>query len=160
MTNQEFALTAMRRAESCGLAIVTAESCSAGAVAHALSRAPGASKTFRGGFITYTKEMKTRILGVSPALLIERTAVCAAVAEAMTGGALQRADAGVAVAVTGVAGPDPDEDGNPVGLVWVAAATKTKNLSERLMIKDRPPEDVIRESVRAALALLVKICGV
>jgi PncC family amidohydrolase len=159
MTNEEFAAAALRIAAACNLTLVTAESCTAGAVANALSRAPGASKYFQGGFVTYTKEMKSLILGVPPALLIEKTAVCAAVAEAMATGARERAQAGAAVSVTGVAGPEPDEDGNPVGLVWVGAATERKTVSERLMLKDRPPEEVIRESVGAALRLLATVCG-
>jgi nicotinamide-nucleotide amidase len=146
-------------AEACGLTLVTAESCTGGAVAHVLSRAPGASKHFQGGFITYTKEMKARILNVSPTLLTEKTAVCAAVAEAMARGALEQAQAGAAVSVTGVAGPDPDEDGNPVGMVWLGAATKEKTTSRRLQLRGDSPEEIIRESVGAALGLLVKVCG-
>jgi len=96
---------------------VTAESCTAGKLAAALlSEAPGAAERLHGSFVTYTKANKTKSLGVSAALLQRRGAVCREVAVAMAEGALVRSPATVAVSITGVAGPDPDEDGNPVGL--------------------------------------------
>ena len=104
--------------------IVTAESCSAGMLALAFAKGEGASQHFMGGFVTYTKEMKSRVLGVPPSLLQEKTAVCGEVAEAMAIGALLRSGASVAVSVTGVAGPTEDEDGNPVGLVYCGVARK------------------------------------
>jgi len=96
--------------------IVTAESCTAGKLAALLSEAPGAAERLHGSFVTYTKANKTKSLGVSAALLQRRGAVCREVAVAMAEGALVRSPATVAVSITGVAGPDPDEDGNPVGL--------------------------------------------
>jgi nicotinamide-nucleotide amidase len=101
--------------------IVTAESCSADTLALAFSKGEGASQHFLGGFVTYTKEMKARVLGVPPLLLQEKTAVCGEVADAMAIGALLRSGASVAVSVTGVAGPTEDEDGNPVGLIYCGA---------------------------------------
>ena len=75
-----------------------------------------------GGVVAYTKEMKIRALGV-PAELIQRgTAVCADVAEAMARGACRLSGAKLAVSITGVAGPEPDEDGNPVGLIYCSVA--------------------------------------
>ena len=82
--------------------IVTAESCSAGMLAIAFAKGEGASQHFMGGFVAYTKEMKARVLGVPPALLQEKTAVCGEVAEAMAIGALLRSGASVAVSVTGL----------------------------------------------------------
>ncbi len=106
------------------LAIVTAESCTAGTLAALLADAPGAGGCFQGGFVTYAKACKTRLLGV-PALLIDRhTAVSREVAERMATGALDASGADIAIAVTGVLGPEPDEDGNPVGLIHIAAATR------------------------------------
>jgi len=104
--------------------VITAESCTGGLIAALLSEAPGAGEWLHGGFVTYTKEQKTHALGV-PAQLIEASgAVSEPVARAMAQGALDRSDAHVAVAVTGVAGPSPDEDGTPVGIVHFAAARR------------------------------------
>ena len=111
----------LERAMARDLTIVTAESCTAGAVATTLSKAPGAGEYLHGGFVTYTKQMKTAVLGVSMKLLKQKGAVCAEVAEEMAIGALTRSSADIAIAVTGVAGPEPDVDGNPVGLVFCSA---------------------------------------
>jgi nicotinamide-nucleotide amidase len=97
------------------LTLVVAESCTAGLLCLALSNAPGAGTHFHGGFVTYTKEQKTTVLGVSPELLRQKGAVCPEVARSMAEGALMHSTADLAVAITGVAGPEPDEDGNPVG---------------------------------------------
>jgi nicotinamide mononucleotide (NMN) deamidase PncC len=76
--------------------IVTAESCSAGMLAFALANGEGASQTFQGGFVAYTKDMKSRVLGVPPSLLKEKTAVCGEVADAMAIGALLKSGASIA----------------------------------------------------------------
>jgi PncC family amidohydrolase len=106
------------------LPLAAAESCTGGALAQALTRAPKASTIVKGGFVVYTKAAKSAVLGVPQDILAKETAVAASVARAMALGALRRSEAGVAMAVTGVAGPAPDEDGNPVGLVFVAAAQR------------------------------------
>src|ERR1044071_3546723 len=79
----ELAELVISHAKECGATIVTAESCTAGAVAHALSKAKGAGIVLKGGFITYTKEMKASVLGVPMQLLKEKTAVCEEVALAI-----------------------------------------------------------------------------
>jgi PncC family amidohydrolase len=99
------------------LTIVTAESCTAGAIAALLAQAEGASEVLHGGFVTYTKAQKSAALGVSHKLLKEQGAVNTEVVRQMAVGALERSPADVALAVSGVLGPDVDEDGNPVGLV-------------------------------------------
>lgn len=100
--------------------LVTAESCTAGKLSAFLSEAPGAAEQLHGAFVTYTKENKVMALGVSAELLRQKGAVCRDVAVAMATGALARSPANLAVSITGVAGPEPDEDGNPVGLVCIA----------------------------------------
>jgi PncC family amidohydrolase len=97
--------TARRR----NLTIVTAESCTAGKLSALLSEAPGAGERVHGSFVTYTKANKVKALGVDAGLLKAKGAVCREVALAMAEGALHRSPADVAVAITGVAGPDPDE---------------------------------------------------
>ncbi len=114
----------MALAERHGSSIVTAESCTGGLLASVLSEAPGAGDRLQGGFVVYTKSQKTAVLGVSADLLAEHGAVCREVASAMVEGALASSPADLAVAVTGVAGPAPDADGNPVGLMHFAAARR------------------------------------
>jgi nicotinamide-nucleotide amidase len=127
-----------------GLGIVTAESCTSGLLASALSEAPGAAELLHGGFVTYTKTNKTAALGVPDDLLRTRGAVCPEVAIAMAEGALVRSPADVAIAITGVAGPDKDEDGNPVGLVYFAVARKALPS----LVFERRYGDIGRDAVR------------
>jgi len=137
------------------LKLVVAESCTAGLLSLKLADAPGASAHFNGGFVTYTKEQKTSALDVSPALLRERGAVCEAVACAMAQGALRRSGADLAAAITGVAGPEPDEDGNPVGRVCIAAARrggKTAHLERHY--GERPRDEIRARAIAETLGLL------
>ena len=105
-----------------GLTLGTAESCTGGLLAKRLTDLPGAWAVFRGGVVSYTNQVKAGVLGVPQALLDEQGAVCADVARAMAQGGRRVLGCDVAVATTGVAGPDSDERGNPVGLVYVALA--------------------------------------
>jgi nicotinamide-nucleotide amidase len=149
----------LARAIACGWSVVTAESCTAGALAHLLSKGEGASKHFHGGIVTYTKPMKTAVLGVPAALLRKKSAVCAEVASAMAKGALARSPADVAVSVTGVAGPKPDEDGNPVGLIYCAVARRGASVrTARLHSKKQGANRILEEAIRLALGLLDKAC--
>jgi len=110
------------------LTIITAESCTSGLLATVLSEAPGAGKILHGGFVTYTKKHKQVALGVPEDLLRAKSAVCDEVACAMAQGALARSTADLAAAITGVAGPEPDEDGNPVGQVFIAVARRGRGM--------------------------------
>ena len=116
----DLARRALEAAKAKRRSIVTAESCTAGKLSGLLSEAPGASAFLHGGFVAYTKENKSKALGVSAELLTTKTAVCIDVAVEMAQGALKRSPANIAAAITGVAGPEPDDDGNPVGLVCIA----------------------------------------
>jgi nicotinamide-nucleotide amidase len=107
-----------------GQKLVTAESCTGGLIAAALTHFGGSSDVFERGFVTYSNEAKTELLGV-PALLIKRHgAVSEEVARAMAEGALVFSRANVAVSATGVAGPGGGSEEKPVGLVWFAIATR------------------------------------
>ena len=110
--------------EAADMTIVTAESCTAGAIASLLARAEGASAMLHGGFIAYTKEQKTAALGVPKSLLETQGAVNAEVVKRLAAGALERSLANLAIAVSGVLGPEEDEDGNPVGLVYFCVLAK------------------------------------
>jgi nicotinamide-nucleotide amidase len=120
----ELAVEALEKAKKAGLRVVTAESCTGGLIATVLSEAPGAAKYFAGGFVTYTPEQKCAALNVDAKLIEKWGAVSPEVANAMARGALDCSEADVAVSVTGVAGPEPDERGNPVGLLYLACARK------------------------------------
>jgi nicotinamide-nucleotide amidase len=106
------------------LTLATAESCTAGGVAYAVTMTPGSSLWFDRGFITYANEAKMQVLGVAPAYLRDFGAVSEPVARAMALGALTQSAAQVAVAVTGVAGPDGGSEAKPVGTVCFAWAIR------------------------------------
>jgi nicotinamide-nucleotide amidase len=134
--------------------LATAESCTGGLIAGALTEIAGSSDVVERGFVTYSNAAKTELLGV-PAPLIERHgAVSEEVAEAMADGAIAHAPVALAVAVTGVAGPGGGSAEKPVGLVWLALARKgAKTASERHVFPgDRAA--VRRATVARALALL------
>jgi len=138
-----------------GRTIVTAESCTGGLLAAVLSEAPGAGTQLQGGFVTYTKDQKTIALGVPRALLERESAVSEAIARAMAEGALGRSIADLSVSITGVAGPEPDEDGNPVGLMHIAAARRGgPTLHHEHCFGDIGRADVLYQTVMVALDLL------
>lgn len=102
--------------------IVTAESCTGGLLASVLSDAPGAGTWLQGGFVVYTPQHKIKALGIPEALIERYGTVSAEVTEALAEAALARSGCELAIAITGVAGPECDEKGNPVGLVHLVAA--------------------------------------
>ena len=104
--------------------VVTAESCTGGWIAKTLTDVAGSSQWFGEGFVTYSNESKTRRLGVPRAILGKKGAVSEETVRAMAAGALRRTKAQVAVAVTGIAGPDGAVPGKPVGTVWLGWATR------------------------------------
>jgi len=106
------------------LKLVTAESCTGGLVAACLTSIPGSSAVFERGLVTYSNEAKVELLGVPMALIQTKGAVSEEVARAMAEGALAQTPADIAVAVTGIAGPDGGSAEKPVGLVHFAAARR------------------------------------
>ncbi len=134
------------------LIIATAESCTGGWISQSLTAMAGSSSWFDSGFIAYSNEAKQRLLGV-PATLFESEgpgAVSEATVLAMTAGAIGNSRANVAVAVSGVAGPDGGSDEKPVGTVWIAWQWQTTSLARRFHFNgDR--ESVRRATVHAAL---------
>ena len=105
------------------LTFATAESCTGGRVAERITALPGASAVYRGGVVSYWTEVKAAVLGVPQPLLDQYGAVSEECARAMAEGARHITGADLAVSVTGVAGPDPDERGVPVGIVYIGLAT-------------------------------------
>jgi nicotinamide-nucleotide amidase len=144
------AVEALARAKRCHKKLVTAESCTGGLVATVLSEAPGAAEYFTGAFVTYTMDQKCAALGLDRLFLAKHGAVSEAVARAMAEAALRCCNADVSASVTGVAGPDPDENGNPVGLVYVARATTADNTA----LLRRNFGDIGRHRIRYAAAAM------
>ena len=139
-----------------GKTLVTAESCTGGGVGAALTAVPGSSKVFKGGIISYTNEVKTSQLQVPAELLDGAGAVSAEVAEAMAIGARNALSADIAVSVTGLAGPDGDDRGNPVGTVFVGYADQVCVCSREFHFSgDR---DCVRsQAIDAALQLVLRM---
>lgn len=107
-----------------GVKLVTAESCTGGWLAQAITSVPGSSLWFDRGFVTYSNEAKIDMLGVAAATLTQHGAVSEAVAREMAQGAIRQSQAHLSVAITGVAGPDGGTADKPVGLVWFAFGQK------------------------------------
>ena len=137
------------------LGLATAESCTGGWIAKAITDIAGSSQWFIEGFVTYSNESKVRRLGVPRAVLERTGAVSKGAVRAMAIGALRRANAQVAVAVTGIAGPDGAVPGKPVGTVWLAWAMRRGRairVAAQLRHFRGDRESVRRKTVRAALA--------
>jgi len=117
----ETVLSACREAR---LKLATAESCTGGLVAAALTDIAGSSDVVERGFVTYSNEAKSELLGIPAAMIAAHGAVSAQVATAMVQGALSRAPVDLAVSVTGIAGPGGATPGKPVGLVYFGIARK------------------------------------
>jgi PncC family amidohydrolase len=111
--------------------LVLAESCTAGRVVDMLGSIPGVSKVLWGAFVCYSNDAKSRMLGLKPEFITTYGAVSKEVAEAMVYGALEKSMADVALAITGLAGPDGDGSGLPVGTVWISAGLKNSALISR-----------------------------
>ncbi len=138
-----------------GLTLAVAESCTGGWLAKACTDLPGSSGWFEGGVVTYSNQAKTRLLAVGADTLKRTGAVSEATVREMADGALDRFDSDVAVAVSGIAGPDGGMPGKPVGTVWFAWAFDRGDQREiraevQVFAGDR--EDVRRQAVVRALA--------
>ena len=138
-----------------GRRLATAESCTAGWIAKALTDVPGSSQWFETGYVAYADSAKTQLLQVLPKELAEHGAVSEPVVRAMAEGALNGAGADIAVAVSGIAGPDGGTPGKPVGTVWFAWAVKRGRrvrTEARMRVFKGDRELVRRKAVSAALA--------
>jgi nicotinamide-nucleotide amidase len=138
-----------------GLKIATAESCTGGLVAGALTEIAGSSDVVERGFVTYSNEAKQDLLGVPAATIRKHGAVSRETAEAMARGALKHSPADIAVAVTGIAGPGGGSAEKPLGLVHFAAATRGGRLIHREKRYGKIGRGKVRQrSVAQALAML------
>jgi len=147
------AVIAAAQAHRRGLA--TAESCTGGLVAAALTEISGSSAVVDRGFVTYSNAAKIQMLGVDQALLETHGAVSEAVARAMAEGAIRRSDALVTVAITGIAGPGGGSPDKPIGVVHFAAAGPAGTIHIERRFGDIGRDAVRLAGVRQALDLLL-----
>jgi nicotinamide-nucleotide amidase len=143
-----------------GRRVATAESCTAGWIAKALTDVPGSSQWFECGYVTYSDAAKMRDLGVAQRTLEQFGAVSEETAREMALGALRVPKVSVAIAVTGIAGPDGGTPGKPVGTVWFCAAARGERPTECLAERQLFPGDrsaVRSRSVQHALSLLLRL---
>ena len=134
-----------------GLVLVTAESCTGGGLASAITEVPGCSAWFDRGFVTYSNLSKVELLEVEPQLLYEQGAVSEAVVRAMVPGALNHSVADLAVAISGVAGPQGGTPEKPVGTVCLAWQRRGRNADSRLVQLPGNREAVREAAIRLAL---------
>jgi nicotinamide-nucleotide amidase len=148
----------LNEAREAGLHIATAESCTSGLIAAALTEIAGSSDVVDRGFIVYTNRAKTEMLGVPPDLIAQHGAVSEEVARAMAEGALKIAGVQLAVSCTGIAGPSGATATKPIGLVHLAAAREGRTtLHLECRFGDIGRAQVRMRSVEAALKLLLQI---
>ncbi|MBI1301191.1 MAG: nicotinamide-nucleotide amidohydrolase family protein [Alphaproteobacteria bacterium] len=138
------------------LRLVTAESCTGGMIASAITDRAGSSHVFERGFVTYSNASKEQVLGVSKHIIDNYGAVSHECADAMVLGALARSEAEVGVAVTGIAGPDGGTPEKPLGLVYIAVCVKghEPDITENFFKGSR--EDIRKAATEKALSLLIE----
>jgi nicotinamide-nucleotide amidase len=141
------------------LTVATAESCTGGGVGEAITRTPGSSAWFDRGFVTYSNDAKVDLLGVKQETIGSHGAVSEAVAREMAVGALHQSTAGLAVAVTGIAGPDGGTAAKPVGLVWFAWASLEGSVEARFEIYGGDRAAIRRQAVLEALRGLATLAA-
>ena len=135
--------------------ITTAESCTGGLVAALITEISGSSSVFSRGVVSYANEVKSALLGVDKKLLAAHGAVSAEVATAMAQGALKKAHADIAIAITGIAGPTGGSPEKPVGLVFIALAGKNGLEVKRFLFKGERHE-VRMQAVKAAIEMALQ----
>lgn len=136
-----------------GITLATAESCTTGLVAHLLGLIPGVSAVLLGGVVAYANSAKRDVLGVPESLLVEFGAVSEQVALAMAEGARLRFGATLAVAVTGIAGPEGGTADKPVGLVFIATRTSSRMRCEQFLFQGNRAE-IMENAAYQALRML------
>ncbi|MEX0407068.1 CinA family protein [Aquibium sp. LZ166] len=154
--HEDLARQVLAACQTRGIMLATAESCTGGMIAAALTDIPGSSSVVDRGFVTYSNEAKQEMLGVAHSTLEAHGAVSRETALEMAAGALARSRAGVAMAVTGVAGPGGGTAEKPVGLVWFGVAAQGQEPEAECRQFDDLGRDYIRqETVRTALELML-----
>lgn len=141
-----------------GHKVATAESCTGGLLAGLLTELPGSSKWFERGFVSYSNLAKQELLGVEEALITNHGAVSEEVAKSMAEGALQNSQASLAVAITGIAGPDGGSSAKPVGTVWLAFSQRNRDVqSQHFCFSNSSRQQVRLLSCQQALLGLISL---
>ena len=141
------------------MTVATAESCTGGMVAQALTAVPGSSGYVVGGIVAYANAVKEELLGVPESMLAAHGAVSAQVAKAMAEGCRARLAAGAAVAVTGIAGPDGGTESKPVGLTYLAVSLAGRPTEVRRFVFGGGRAAVREAATAAAIELLLGTVG-
>lgn len=139
--------------------LATAESCTGGWISQIITAVPGSSAWFERGFVTYSNNAKIQMLGVRQQTLTEHGAVSVAAAREMVAGALAHSEADIAVAVTGIAGPDGGTETKPVGTVFIAWQAKCRPCLVERHCLSGSREAVRRQTVLVALQKLSVLAG-
>lgn len=140
-----------------GATLATAESCTGGLIAAACTELAGSSAWFERGFVTYSNQAKTELLGVDAELIAQHGAVSEPVARAMAQGALVQAQVDYGVAVTGVAGPSGGSPDKPVGTVWLAWAARDGRLISRVCLFEGDRARIRQQTCVEALQGLIRL---
>ena len=140
------------------LSVATAESCTGGLIAGAITSVPGSSACFSYGLVTYSNEAKRKLLGVPQQILTRYGAVSSETAYAMADGLKKLTEAVIAVSVTGIAGPDGGSEEKPVGLVYIGLASGGKIITERCQFSGSR-EEIRNKTVNRAIVLIDQCIG-
>lgn len=152
---EDMAKRALQACTDRKIMLATAESCTGGMIASMLTDIEGCSAIFDSGFVTYSNEAKMDMLGVLKETLDAYGAVSRETALEMAAGALDRSRAGIAISVTGLAGPGGGSPDKPVGLVWFALAREgVAMVAEKHVFEDRGRDYIRRETVKNALRMI------
>ena len=139
-----------------GWSVATAESCTGGGVAAALTAVPGSSACVKGGIVAYTEEIKMRLLGVKPETLRDFGVVSRQTVEEMAQGAMKSMNSDFAVATSGVAGPSGGSEEIPVGTIWIAAASRSQVYTHCIRRYNEGRALNVQNAVQIALEMLQK----
>ena len=154
--SEELARLVLAKCRAKGIMLATAESCTGGMIAAALTDIAGSSAVVDRGFVTYSNEAKMEMLGVREETLRAHGAVSEETALEMAFGALRHSRARIAVSVTGIAGPDGGSAEKPVGLVWFGLArTGVETVAEKRLFDNRGRAFIRAESVKVALGMIL-----
>jgi nicotinamide-nucleotide amidase len=155
MTDANLAARLVMLCRARGVRVATAESCTGGMIAAAITAIPGSSEVLDRGFVTYSNQAKTEMLGVPGGLIAAVGAVSEAVARRMAMGAKAAARTEIAVSVTGIAGPGGGTEEKPVGTVWFGLANRHGDVFTRHMLFSGDRDAIRHASVTFALTLLL-----
>ena len=153
MKIEELAQNVIERLKLDQKTVASAESCTGGGIGHYLTSVSGSSAVYTGGVISYTNEVKAHILGVPEEVLEEKGAVSAETAAAMAEGVRRLMNTDFGISVTGLAGPDGDGSGKPVGLVYIGLCSGRTTVHEFVFSGNR--EEVRNQAIASALEILL-----